>query len=90
MKKLSLFSAVLILCLALFAGCARGGAVISSGVPESFEGFVTLVADDPDALKGLDEEKIADVNADIPAPARANGTFVLHKGKKVHIKICLQ
>ncbi len=38
----------------------------------------------------IDEEKIADVNADIPAPARANGTFVLHKGKKVHIKICLQ
>ena len=39
MKKLSLFSAVLVLCLALFAGCAREGAVISSGVPESFEGF---------------------------------------------------
>ena len=38
----------------------------------------------------IDEEKIADVNADIPAAARANGTFVLHKGKKVHIKICLQ
>lgn len=35
MKKLSLFSAVLVLSAALFAGCARGGAVISSACPRA-------------------------------------------------------
>ena len=53
MKKLLFFPAALILSAALFTGCARGGAVISSGVPESFEGFVTLVVDDP-ATDGAD------------------------------------
>lgn len=53
MKKLLFFPAALILSAALFAGCARSGAVISSGVPESFEGFVTLVVDDP-ATDGAD------------------------------------
>lgn len=38
----------------------------------------------------IDDEKIEDVNAEIPAQARAKGEFVLHKGKKVHIKIRLQ
>lgn len=37
----------------------------------------------------IDEEKIDDVNAPIPAAALAKGEFVLHKGKKVHIKIVL-
>lgn len=37
----------------------------------------------------VDEEKIEDVNAPIPAAAKANGSFILHKGKKVHIKILL-
>ncbi len=35
----------------------------------------------------IDEEKIDDVNALIPAAARSKGEFVLHKGKKVHIRI---
>lgn len=35
----------------------------------------------------IDEEKIDDVNAPIPAAALAKGEFVLHKGKKVHIRI---
>lgn len=34
--------------LALLAGCAREGRTVSSGVPESFAGYVTLVVDDPD------------------------------------------
>ncbi len=35
----------------------------------------------------IDEEKIDDVNALIPAAARSKREFVLHKGKKVHIRI---
>ena len=35
----------------------------------------------------IDEEKIDDVNAEIPASAKEKGEFVLHKGKKTHIKI---
>ena len=35
----------------------------------------------------IDEDKISDVNAEIPASAKEKGEFVLHKGKKVHIKI---
>ena len=38
----------------------------------------------------IDDDKIEDVNAEIPEQARAKGEFVLHKGKKVHIKIRLQ
>ena len=35
----------------------------------------------------IDDEKISDVNAQIPRNAREKGGFVLHKGKKVHIRI---
>ena len=35
----------------------------------------------------VDEEKIEDVNAPVPESAKANGSFVLHKGKKVHIRV---
>ncbi len=38
----------------------------------------------------IDEEKIDDVNAEIPAASRAAGEFVLHKGKKVHIRVILK
>ncbi len=37
----------------------------------------------------IDDEKIDDVNAAIPASAKEKGEFVLHKGKKVHIRILL-
>ena len=37
----------------------------------------------------IGEEKIEDVNAAIPASAREKGEFVLHKGKKVHIRVLL-
>lgn len=85
MKKLSLFSAVLVLCLALFAGCAREGAVISSGVPESFEGFVTLVADDP-ATDG------ADVYFQLPYSDFSEGdtAYTLVQRLKEQGKICYE
>lgn len=35
----------------------------------------------------IDGEKIDDVNAEIPAAAKERGSFVLHKGKKVHIRV---
>ena len=35
----------------------------------------------------IDEEKIDDVNAEIPASAKEKGEFILHKGKKVHIRV---
>ena len=38
----------------------------------------------------IDEEKIADVNASVPAAARAAGELILHKGKKVHIRVQLR
>ncbi len=37
----------------------------------------------------IDEEKIDDVNAEIPASAKEKGEFILHKGKKVHIRVLL-
>ena len=37
----------------------------------------------------IDDEKIDDVNAAVPASAKEKGGFVLHKGKKVHIRILL-
>ena len=38
----------------------------------------------------IDDEKISDVNAQIPRNAREKGEFVLHKGKKVHIRILMK
>ncbi len=38
----------------------------------------------------IGEDKVADVNAAIPAEAKAAGEFVLHKGKKVHIRVLLR
>ena len=35
----------------------------------------------------IDDEKVEDANAAIPASAKAKGEFVLHKGKKVHIRV---
>ena len=37
----------------------------------------------------VDEDKVDDVNAPIPASAKEKGEFVLHKGKKVHIRVLL-
>ena len=37
----------------------------------------------------VDDDKIEDVNAPLPAAAKAKGEFVLHKGKKVHIRVLL-
>ena len=37
----------------------------------------------------VDDEKISDVNAPVPASAKEKGEFVLHKGKKVHILVRL-
>ena len=37
----------------------------------------------------VDDDKVDDVNAPIPAAAREKGEFVLHKGKKVHIRVLL-
>ena len=36
-----------------------------------------------------DDDKVEDVNAPIPAFAKEKGEFVLHKGKKVHIRVLL-
>ena len=36
-----------------------------------------------------DDDKVEDVNAPIPASAKEKGEFVLHKGKKVHIRVLL-
>ena len=38
----------------------------------------------------IDEDKVDDVNAAIPAAAKQKGEFVLHKGKKVHIRVILK
>ncbi len=38
----------------------------------------------------VDDEKILDVLSPIPETAVNNGTFVLHKGKKVHVKVVLK
>ena len=38
----------------------------------------------------IDEDKVDDVNAAIPAAAKQKGEFVLHKGKKVHIRVVLK
>ena len=38
----------------------------------------------------IDDAKITDVLAPIPESAVANGSFVLHKGKKVHVKVILK
>ena len=38
----------------------------------------------------VDDEKIFDVLSPIPETAVNNGTFVLHKGKKVHVKVVLK
>ena len=35
----------------------------------------------------IDEDKVDDVNAAIPAAAKEKGELVLHKGKKVHIRV---
>ena len=37
----------------------------------------------------VDEDKVDDVNAPIPGSAKEKGEFVLHKGKKVHIRVLL-
>lgn len=48
MKKF--LSALLLVCAlaAVFAGCNKESVTVTGGVPESFDGFVTLVLDDPD------------------------------------------
>lgn len=38
----------------------------------------------------IDDEKIVGAFAEIPAAAKAKGEFVLHKGKKVHLKVVLK
>ena len=38
----------------------------------------------------LNEDKITDVNAVVPAQLLAAGEFILHKGKKVHKKIVIK
>ncbi len=38
----------------------------------------------------VDEEKISDPFAKIPENAKAKGEFVLHKGKKAHVKVVLR
>ena len=38
----------------------------------------------------IDEEKVTDVNAELPQTAKEKGEFVLHKGKKVHVRILLK
>ncbi len=37
-----------------------------------------------------DEEKIESANAELPASAKERGEFVLHKGKKTHIRVILK
>ena len=49
-------------------------------------GWAKLVADSSGGVK-IDEDKVDDVNAAIPAAAKEKGEFVLHKGKKVHIRV---
>lgn len=48
MKKF--LSALLLVCAAaaVFAGCDKEPVTVAGGVPETFEGFVTLVLDDPE------------------------------------------
>ena len=38
----------------------------------------------------VDEEKIDNANAQLPASAIEKGEFILHKGKKVHIRVVLK
>ena len=38
----------------------------------------------------IDEEKIESANAELPASAKERGEFVLHKGKKTHIRVILK
>ena len=38
----------------------------------------------------IDEEKIEDVNAQLPQDCLSKGSFILHKGKKVHIRVLIK
>lgn len=38
----------------------------------------------------IDDEKITDAFAELPASARGKGEFILHKGKKVHLKVIIK
>lgn len=38
----------------------------------------------------IDDEKIAGAFAELPASAREKGEFILHKGKKVHLKVIIK
>lgn len=38
----------------------------------------------------IDDKKVSDPFAEVDAAARAKGEFILHKGKKVHVKIILK
>lgn len=38
----------------------------------------------------IDEEKISDANAELPVSAKEKGEFILHKGKKVHIRVLVK
>ena len=37
----------------------------------------------------INDDKAEDVNAALPAAAKETGEFILHKGKKVHIRVQL-
>ena len=69
MKKF--LSALLLVCAlsAVFAGCDKEYVTVTGGVPETFEGFVTLVLDDPET-EGADayfQVTYADLSADSTA-----------------------
>ena len=38
----------------------------------------------------IDDEKITGAFAELPASAREKGEFILHKGKKVHLKVIIK
>ena len=69
------------------ADCATvADAMVACGVAKSKSEARRLI--EGGAVK-VDDDKIEDVNAPLPAAAKEKGEFVLHKGKKVHIRVLL-